>query len=1242
MKTIKESYILLLIVLGLVSLGIYTTYAMFTASTTINDVVGITTTLDIGKSLTEYEIVVVEPNETKLIELNVINSYNDNIYYGAWYQIVQGNSEDIDIGLYTEKNSNPGSGVLSQNSNINLLAGITNDNSTSVIVYLGVKGSLTNELNLGSNKVLLPDGWSIVKNNAIDESGANYPDLVDGLVPVMYDGSKWVKADTKSSTSKYGWYDYNEKRWANAVLVNGETINDLSNNNNYGLIHNAVIEKDGLNITSDNSTYVTLPNDIGITFPMTYSITFNTNSTSNQVIFGDGNTKAGLGITNVGTNAQFIVVLGTENSTYTYNTGGIITNNDYTVDIVYHSLSDIEVYLNGNKLTKTTSKDFWSWTDNTKSYIGKRPSNVNNFSGIIKKFIVYDDELTLDEITHNYRVKNFDICDKGIICDNLKLYYNFVSSKNIVNDYSNNENTGLMYGTTIGESGLNITSDNNTYVELPYSIGATLPATYSITFSTDSTSNQVIFGDYNTKAGLGLINSNNQFIVVLGSENTTYTVNTGGLTLNKFYTVDIVYHSLSDIEVYLNGNKLTKTTSKDFWGWTDSKSYIGKRPSNVNNFSGIIKKFIVYDDELTLDEITHNYNTQDTTICDNGIICDNLKLYYNFTNGSEIINDLSNNKKNGKIFGAVFENVGLNITNDNDTYVELPYLIGATLPATYSITFSTDSTSNQVIFGDYNTKAGLGLINSNNQFIVVLGSENTTYTVNTGGLTLNKFYTVDIVYHSLSDIEVYLNGNKLTKTTSKDFWGWTDSKSYIGKRPSNVNNFSGIIKKFIVYDDELTLDEIIYNYGVTSHNICDNGIICDNLNLYYNFSSDEQINKDFYLNALPGTEVPIDEILAFYVWIPRFKYKVWNINKVIGTDSYNAYNTGIDIVFESEKKSTGIVNCTYSYNSPSSSANSPNETCTGSNGDYYTHPAFTFGSDNIRGFWIGKFELSNSGTSSNAIPKIIPNTEIWLDTSTTNQNITQFYNAIQNMQSEKNIYGLSMDKTNTDSHMITNYEWGAVAYLANSKYGRCTSGSCTNITINNCMISSDNTYTIIAGIGANSIADSSSETTCNNSTNKYNGTKGVLASTTGNITGVYDMSGGGGEYVMANISSTSGNYSFSSNKSDFLSSWYNITNNHKFVITYAYGTTLSDQTAYNRSRLGDATGEVILSSGGSGGWYNDAAEFPPKGSMGDTSWFVRGGSFLEKDKAGLFYFRNYSCASFVCYHSTRASLVSLK
>ena len=63
---IRESYLLLLIVLGLVSLGIYTTYALFTASTTINDVVGITATLDIGKSLTEYEVITATIERAKI------------------------------------------------------------------------------------------------------------------------------------------------------------------------------------------------------------------------------------------------------------------------------------------------------------------------------------------------------------------------------------------------------------------------------------------------------------------------------------------------------------------------------------------------------------------------------------------------------------------------------------------------------------------------------------------------------------------------------------------------------------------------------------------------------------------------------------------------------------------------------------------------------------------------------------------------------------------------------------------------------------------------------------------------------------------------------------------------------------------------------------------------------------------------------------------------------------------------
>ena len=195
---IKESYLILLIVVSLVSLGIYTTYALFTASTTINDVVGITATLDIGKSMSEYEVVTVPAGETKLIELNVVNSYNGNIYYGAWYQIVKGNSDNIQIGLYTERNSNPGSGSLSSSSNINLLVGITNDNSTSVTLYIGVKGSLTNELNLGTNKILIPDGFSEALLVTEDVLKENATTPTENTVKT-YSCTKAVQSDTLSA-----------------------------------------------------------------------------------------------------------------------------------------------------------------------------------------------------------------------------------------------------------------------------------------------------------------------------------------------------------------------------------------------------------------------------------------------------------------------------------------------------------------------------------------------------------------------------------------------------------------------------------------------------------------------------------------------------------------------------------------------------------------------------------------------------------------------------------------------------------------------------------------------------------------------------------------------------------------------------------------------------------------------------------------------------------------------------------
>ena len=394
-------------------------------------------------------------------------------------------------------------------------------------------------------------------------------------------------------------------------------------------------------------------------------------------------------------------------------------------------------------------------------------------------------------------------------------------------------------------------------------------------------------------------------------------------------------------------------------------------------------------------------------------------------------------------------------------------------------------------------------------------------------------------------------------------------------------------------------------------------------------------NRSTYQSASTGTTIADADILAFYVWIPRYKYQVWNINKVIMTTDnyvYDAYKKGIDIVFEEGTSSTGTISCTYSYEAPSSTAGSPNETCTGSNGDYYTHPAFTFGDQELTGFWMGKFELSSSnpatgssyggGNTTLLTPRILPNVTSWRYNTVSN-----YWKVIYDMQTSNNIYGLPTSRTNADSHMLTNMEWGAVAYLTNSKYGKCKTGYCSSLSING--YGEDDNYTAMTGCGPIELGSLEYGTTCN----AYNTTLGQKASTTGNIYGVYDMVGGASEYVMGNMSSANGTtytYYASSAGTNFTYS----TDTAKYITTYAYGKTDRDQTAYNRGRLGDATSEVISSSGAIGAWDGTYLTFLYYGSY---SWFDRGGQSYYKGLVGIF-FAQRSDGDSVSSNSTRAAL----
>jgi len=270
---------------------------------------------------------------------------------------------------------------------------------------------------------------------------------------------------------------------------------------------------------------------------------------------------------------------------------------------------------------------------------------------------------------------------------------------------------------------------------------------------------------------------------------------------------------------------------------------------------------------------------------------------------------------------------------------------------------------------------------------------------------------------------------------------------------------------------------------------------------------------------------------------------------------------------------------------------------------------------------MGKFELSSEtpnvdyggGNSTSLTIRILPNVISWRK-----NRVTNFWKVIDNTQVSNNIYGLTIDREKADSHMLTNMEWGAVAYLTHSKYGRCNENSCTEIGIN----SHNGAKT---GCGPQSSGSTSSGSTCN----AYTSTLGLTASTTGNIYGVYDMSGGKSEYVMGNMSSAAGSYEYyaSSGGTNFT---YN-DNNSKYITIYANGTSDANQTAYNRGLLGDATSEIVKSPGV--GWYSDSTFF----LCSSISWFVRGGYYDDGAKAGVLYF-SYSDGYSGVDFSTRASL----
>ena len=243
---------------------------------------------------------------------------------------------------------------------------------------------------------------------------------------------------------------------------------------------------------------------------------------------------------------------------------------------------------------------------------------------------------------------------------------------------------------------------------------------------------------------------------------------------------------------------------------------------------------------------------------------------------------------------------------------------------------------------------------------------------------------------------------------------------------------------------------------------------------------------DNNLSKWANAEVEIEGVKSYFVWIPRYAYKITyytDERKTTVSEEKTQYGS-IDVKFIKGNGNEAIDGTICKYVSEN-----PNIT-----EDYVIHPAFTNDVENggwdseLTGIWVGKYESSsvegNTNTNEDDVTtkkvKIQPGQECWRYITVGNA-YTVAYNYARELE----------------SHMLKNSEWGAVAYLTYSQYGR-----------NGVEITKNNNSKFITGEAGDTVASEESIVT-----NAYNTEKGVLASSTGNVYGIYDLSGGSCEYI---------------------------------------------------------------------------------------------------------------------------------
>ena len=171
MSKFKQSYLMLLIVVSLFSLAIYSTYAMFEAEIDTNNIVSIDTSISVDTSIEEYQITTVEPNNYKILSINLTNSQDTSLYYGVWIEKINTNNNDISV-YKLDDSKYPTVDIINNNETRNITMVIINNSQKKATIKLGVATSEDTSLNINGNRILVSE--EIARKDIRNQTAAEF------------------------------------------------------------------------------------------------------------------------------------------------------------------------------------------------------------------------------------------------------------------------------------------------------------------------------------------------------------------------------------------------------------------------------------------------------------------------------------------------------------------------------------------------------------------------------------------------------------------------------------------------------------------------------------------------------------------------------------------------------------------------------------------------------------------------------------------------------------------------------------------------------------------------------------------------------------------------------------------------------------------------------------------------------------------------------------------------------------